>query len=272
MRIHDDEREIDDALVRALVDEQFPQWAGLPLERAGDGTVSAIYRLGDGLSVRVPRRSAVDDRRGTNPAHARVAAPGRGPALCRAWARAHCAHVARRRAARALRAGGRPGAADPRPGCSRRGRPGTGRRPRPTARRTRRCGPRRAHAGRRAPRARSVGGGALRAGVGRAARVAALRPRRTQRPRAPRTAERRARLGRRRARRPSGRRDGGVEARRGGGARTLPAAARRGRRNMAPCQGLGRLAGADRSRLLHARELPAPCARTRRWLAALRSG
>lgn len=61
MRIHDDERAIDGALVRALVDEQFPQWAGLPLERAGDGTVNAIYRLGNELSVRLPRRSSVDD-------------------------------------------------------------------------------------------------------------------------------------------------------------------------------------------------------------------
>ena len=61
MRVHEDELEIDDALVRALVDEQFPQWAGLPLERAGDGTVNVIYRLGDELSVRLPRRSDVDD-------------------------------------------------------------------------------------------------------------------------------------------------------------------------------------------------------------------
>ena len=62
MRIHDDEREFDDALVRTLVDEQFPQWSDLPLVRAGDGTVNAIYRLGDELSVRLPRRSEVDDR------------------------------------------------------------------------------------------------------------------------------------------------------------------------------------------------------------------
>lgn len=61
MRIHDDEHAIDDALVRALVDEQFPRWAGLPLVRAGDGTVNAIYRLGDDLSVRLPRRSDVED-------------------------------------------------------------------------------------------------------------------------------------------------------------------------------------------------------------------
>jgi aminoglycoside phosphotransferase (APT) family kinase protein len=62
MRIHDDEREIDDALVRSLVDEQFPTWSDLTLERAGDGTVNVIYRLGDELAVRLPRRSDVDDK------------------------------------------------------------------------------------------------------------------------------------------------------------------------------------------------------------------
>jgi len=60
MRIHDDERDIDDALVRRLVDEQFPEWRDLPLVRAGDGTVNAIYRLGDELSVRVLRRGRDD--------------------------------------------------------------------------------------------------------------------------------------------------------------------------------------------------------------------
>jgi aminoglycoside phosphotransferase (APT) family kinase protein len=57
MRVHEDELEIDDALVRALVREQFPEWAELPLERAGDGTVNVIFRLGDELSVRLPRRA-----------------------------------------------------------------------------------------------------------------------------------------------------------------------------------------------------------------------
>lgn len=56
MRVHADELEIDEALVRALLAEQFPQWAELPLARAGDGTVNVIFRLGDGLSVRLPRR------------------------------------------------------------------------------------------------------------------------------------------------------------------------------------------------------------------------
>ena len=55
-RVHDDELEIDEPLVRGLLAQQFPQWAGLPLERAGDGTVNVIYRLGDELSLRLPRR------------------------------------------------------------------------------------------------------------------------------------------------------------------------------------------------------------------------
>jgi aminoglycoside phosphotransferase (APT) family kinase protein len=55
-RIHDNELDVDEPLVRRLVDDQFPQWAGLPLTRVGDGTVNVIYRLGDDLSVRLPRR------------------------------------------------------------------------------------------------------------------------------------------------------------------------------------------------------------------------
>jgi aminoglycoside phosphotransferase (APT) family kinase protein len=61
MRVHEDELDVDDALVRALLDDQFPQWAELPLVRAGDGTVNVIYRLGDELSVRLPRRDAKDE-------------------------------------------------------------------------------------------------------------------------------------------------------------------------------------------------------------------
>lgn len=56
-RVHDDELEIDEALVRALLTEQFPQWAELPLARVEpEGTVNIIHRLGDALSVRTPRR------------------------------------------------------------------------------------------------------------------------------------------------------------------------------------------------------------------------
>ncbi|MEV7417206.1 aminoglycoside phosphotransferase family protein [Streptomyces sp. NPDC089919] len=47
---------IDTALVRRLVDEQFPQWAGLPLERFEPaGSDHVVHRLGGELSVRLPR-------------------------------------------------------------------------------------------------------------------------------------------------------------------------------------------------------------------------
>jgi aminoglycoside phosphotransferase (APT) family kinase protein len=56
-RIHDDELDIEEPLVRQLVEEQFPEWAELPLVRVGDGTVNVIYRLGEELSIRLPRRN-----------------------------------------------------------------------------------------------------------------------------------------------------------------------------------------------------------------------
>ena len=56
-RMHADELELDEALVRRLLAEQFPEWHELPLQRIEpSGTVNAIFRLGDGLSVRLPRR------------------------------------------------------------------------------------------------------------------------------------------------------------------------------------------------------------------------
>lgn len=55
--MHADELDIDDELVRRLVEEQFPEWLDLPLRRVEPwGTVHAIYRLGDELSLRLPRR------------------------------------------------------------------------------------------------------------------------------------------------------------------------------------------------------------------------
>ncbi|HYO42492.1 MAG TPA: aminoglycoside phosphotransferase family protein [Candidatus Limnocylindrales bacterium] len=55
--MHADEREIDEPLVRRLLAEQFPKWADLPLRRVEPrGTVNAIFRLGDDLAVRLPRR------------------------------------------------------------------------------------------------------------------------------------------------------------------------------------------------------------------------
>ncbi|MFI7343532.1 aminoglycoside phosphotransferase family protein [Streptomyces sp. NPDC050085] len=47
---------IDTALVRRLVDSQFPEWAGLPLKHLEPaGSDHVIHRLGDDLSVRLPR-------------------------------------------------------------------------------------------------------------------------------------------------------------------------------------------------------------------------
>lgn len=55
--MHIDELEIDEALVRRLLREQFPEWVDLPLRRVEpSGTVNAIFRLGAELSVRLPRR------------------------------------------------------------------------------------------------------------------------------------------------------------------------------------------------------------------------
>jgi aminoglycoside phosphotransferase (APT) family kinase protein len=56
--MHEDELPIDEGLVRGLVDDQFPEWAGLPLRRVEpSGTDNAVFRLGDGLAVRLPRRA-----------------------------------------------------------------------------------------------------------------------------------------------------------------------------------------------------------------------
>jgi aminoglycoside phosphotransferase (APT) family kinase protein len=56
-RMHADELEIDDALVRRLLHEQFPQWSELPLSRVEPaGTDNAIFRLGDELALRLARR------------------------------------------------------------------------------------------------------------------------------------------------------------------------------------------------------------------------
>lgn len=46
---------LDDRLVRRLVEDRFPQWAGLPVRRhPSGGTVNAMYRLGEDMVVRLP--------------------------------------------------------------------------------------------------------------------------------------------------------------------------------------------------------------------------
>lgn len=55
VKLHADEADIDDDLVRRLVRRRFPQWADLPVERlVSGGTVNAVYRLGDALTARLP--------------------------------------------------------------------------------------------------------------------------------------------------------------------------------------------------------------------------
>jgi aminoglycoside phosphotransferase (APT) family kinase protein len=56
-RMHADELPVDTALVRRLLAAQLPEWAALPLEPVRYfGTDNAIYRLGEELAVRLPRR------------------------------------------------------------------------------------------------------------------------------------------------------------------------------------------------------------------------
>ncbi len=52
------EIEIDADLVRALLEEQHPDLAGLALRRLSSGWDNEIFRLGDELTVRLPRRLA----------------------------------------------------------------------------------------------------------------------------------------------------------------------------------------------------------------------
>ena len=61
--MHADEVDTDEALVRRLVATQFPHWADLPAVRVlSAGTDNALYRLGDGMLVRLPRiHWAADD-------------------------------------------------------------------------------------------------------------------------------------------------------------------------------------------------------------------
>lgn len=59
MPVHDAEVSIDAALVRRLVDSQFPRWSDLPLRPvASAGTDNALLRLGEEMVVRLPRIAA----------------------------------------------------------------------------------------------------------------------------------------------------------------------------------------------------------------------
>lgn len=55
--LHDDELLIDLSLVRGLLDRALPEYASLPLTRLrASGSTNALFRLGDGLLVRLPRQ------------------------------------------------------------------------------------------------------------------------------------------------------------------------------------------------------------------------
>lgn len=63
--MHINEIEIDEMLVDRLLREQFPEWADLPLQRIEpSGTVNAVFRLGNRLAVRLPRREGSARTRG----------------------------------------------------------------------------------------------------------------------------------------------------------------------------------------------------------------
>lgn len=55
--MHDDQLHVDEAMVRRLVADQFPQWRGLHVrEVRSAATVNAIFRIGDHLAARLPLR------------------------------------------------------------------------------------------------------------------------------------------------------------------------------------------------------------------------
>jgi len=55
--MHDDQLTVTPGTVRALVDDQFPRWRGLPVAAVHSaGTVNAIFRIGDRWAARFPLR------------------------------------------------------------------------------------------------------------------------------------------------------------------------------------------------------------------------
>src|SRR6476619_7611351 len=56
-KMHGDELEIDEPLVRRLLADRFPEWADLPLRRVEPaGTDNAIFRLGEDRMARLAHR------------------------------------------------------------------------------------------------------------------------------------------------------------------------------------------------------------------------
>jgi aminoglycoside phosphotransferase (APT) family kinase protein len=66
MHMHANQLTVSPAMVRELLDEQFPEWRSLPIRSIdSQGTVNAIFRIGDELAARFPleRRDAGSARR-----------------------------------------------------------------------------------------------------------------------------------------------------------------------------------------------------------------
>src|SRR5262245_26260638 len=58
-KMHADELDIGVPLVRRLLAAQFPQWMHLPVQPVPSaGTDNALFRLGDDLALRLPRRAS----------------------------------------------------------------------------------------------------------------------------------------------------------------------------------------------------------------------
>jgi aminoglycoside phosphotransferase (APT) family kinase protein len=58
-RMHADEVDTDASLARRLLAAQFPRWSGLPIATVDSaGTDNALYRLGDDMVVRLPRKAS----------------------------------------------------------------------------------------------------------------------------------------------------------------------------------------------------------------------
>jgi hypothetical protein len=56
-KLHAGEIDISTGLAARLIAEQFPHWAGLPIRPVSSaGTECVLYRLGDDLVIRLPRR------------------------------------------------------------------------------------------------------------------------------------------------------------------------------------------------------------------------
>ena len=66
MSLHDDEVVSTPELVRRLVADQFPQWAGLAVTPGpAGGTDHHLFRLGDELLVRMPKIGWAQEQAGS---------------------------------------------------------------------------------------------------------------------------------------------------------------------------------------------------------------